>query len=137
MILRVSFEEITTLNTAAERVLAVSGGGRVMAPPEALAELAARLPLGGDISVHTLGQQNRLLRAVDTILSHMKRQMDEIIVDQYVGSDDAVNAYFDYANVLAVRSRLQGMGREMAALLEVMLDGPPSPEDIETISFPD
>lgn len=137
MIFRISFEEIAALNSAAERLLAASGDVPVVAPPEVLAELVSRHPLRGDLSVETLAEQQRLLAAVDYVLEHLKRRMDGIIADQYVGSDDAVNAYFDYANVLTVRSRLMDAGREMTAMVEVMIGGPVTPEAAERITFPD
>lgn len=137
MILRISFEEIRAVNSAVERMLGGPLAGRVVAPPEALAELEGYVPLEGDLSIETLGQQTRLLSAVDTVVAHLKRRMDAIIVDQYVGSDDAVNAYFDYANVLTLRARLEQVGREMAALITVMLDAAPSKEHADRIDFPD
>lgn len=136
MILRMSFEEVTALNSAAERLLPVAGDGNVLAPPEALAELETRLPLEGDISVMTLSEQSRLLRAVELVLEHLRRRMDAIIVEQYVGSDDSVNAYFDYANVLTTRTQLIGMGREMRTIMELIVDRGTS-EDVTTMTFPD
>lgn len=136
MILRMSFEEVTALNSAAERLLAASGEGNVLAPPEALMELETRLPLEGDISVMTLPEQSRLLRAVETVLEHLRRRVDAIIVEQYVGSDDSVNAYFDYANVLTTRAQLLGIGREMEAIVE-LIAGKATPENAEGITFPD
>lgn len=135
MILRLSFEEVTALNSAATRLLAASGEGNVLAPPEALAELEARLPLEGDISVLTLAGQARLSRALDMVLQHLRRRMDAIIVEQYVGSDDSVNAYFDYANVLSAQSRLTGIGEEMAAMAELI--GETVQDDVDDLAFPD
>ena len=83
MILRLSFEEITALNSAAQRLLESSGEGSVLAPPEAMAELESRLPLGGDISVRTLPEQFRLSGAVAMILDELKRRMDAFVIDQY------------------------------------------------------
>lgn len=136
MILRLSFEEVTALNSAAKRLLAASGGGNVMAPPEALAELEARLPLEGDLSVMTLAGQGRLSRALDIVLEHLRQRMDAIIVEQYVGSDDSVNAYFDYANVLSTQSRLAGIGQEMAAMAE-LIGGEAVEDGADGIRFPD
>lgn len=136
MILRLSFEEVTALNSAAARMLSGSGEGHVLAPPAALAELEARLPLVGDLSVRTFPEQTRLLRALDTVLGHLQRRMDAFIVEQYVGSDDAVNAYFDYANVLSARSRLAAIGGEMEAILG-LIGEPGGDEDGVEITFPD
>ncbi|HUG40277.1 MAG TPA: hypothetical protein VMM12_07325 [Longimicrobiales bacterium] len=137
VIFRIAFEEIAALNSAAERLLTSEGDVAVVAPPEVLAEVESRLPLEGDFSVGTLAEQRRLLAAVDYILDHLKRRMDAIIADQYVGSDDSVNAYFDYANVLTIRLRLIEAGREMAAMVEVMIGGPVTAEAAESITFPD
>ena len=137
MIFRVSFEEIAALNSAAERLLVPAGDVPVMAPPEVLAELESRLPLDGDVSVGTLAEQRRLEGAVTYVLDHLRRRMDAVVLDQYVGSDDAVNAYFDYAYVLTIRTRLVEAGREMSAMLEVMMGGVVTPDAAEEITFPD
>lgn len=137
MIVRVSYEEVTAINSAAERVLSSAGGVAVMAPPDVMEELETRLPLPGDVSVDTLAEQQRLEAAVEYVLDHLKRRMDAIIVEQYVGSDDSVNAYFDYAYVLSIRARLEEAGREMRAMIEVMTGEPPTRESAEQIEFPD
>lgn len=137
MILRMSFEELTALNSAAERLLSGPEGGGVAAPPEVMAELEVRLPLDGDVTVMTLGQQRRLQGAVGYVLDHLKRRMDALTVEQYVGSDDSVNAFFDYANVLNLHVRLEAIGRKMTALVELMIGGAPTPDAEEEISFPD
>ncbi|MFP4624485.1 MAG: hypothetical protein ACOC3J_02325 [Gemmatimonadota bacterium] len=135
MILRLSFEEITAMNSAARRMLGGPGEGGVLAPPAALAALESRVPLEGDISLATVADQLRLLRAVDLVLAHLKRRMDALVVEQYVGSEDAVNAYFDYANVLAVRAKLAEVGEEMEAILELITGESGSGE--ADIVFPD
>lgn len=137
MILRMSFEELSTLNAAVQRLLDEPGRGGVLAPPGVLAELESRMPLSGDISILTLAEQGRLLGAVDTVLDHLKRRMDAFVLEQYVGAEDAVNAYFDYANVLTTRSRLIGLGDEMAAMIEVITGDEPTSVDPEDIGFPD
>jgi hypothetical protein len=137
MILRLSFEEMTALSSATERLLTSPDGGGVAAPPEVMAELEACLPLEGDMSVLTLGQQRRLVRAFDYVLDHLKRRMDALIVELYVGADDAVNAYFDYANVLSTRAKLDPIGAEMVALIELMTGSSPTPETAERVTFPD
>lgn len=108
-----------------------------MAPPEVLVEIESRLPLEGDISVATLSRQRRLIGAVDYVLDHLKCRMDALIIEQYVGSDDTVNAYFDYANVLTLRAKLDAAGREMVALIELMTGAAPTAETAEDIAFPD
>jgi hypothetical protein len=137
MIVKMSFEEITVLNSVSERLLSSQNGGGIAAPPEILSALEGQLPLTGDISVTTLSQQRNLVRALGYILDHQKRQMDELIVDLYVGADDAVNAYFDYANVLTVLARLEPIGREMEAIIELMTGEPPTRETAEQVTFLD
>ena len=137
MILRISFEEVTALNSAAERLLTGAEGGGVAAPPEVLAELDARLPLEGDITVDTMAQQQRLGAALGYVLNHLKRRMDALVVEQYVGSDDSINSFFDYANVLSLKARLDAIGREMHAMIELMTGDEPSDRAAEEISFPD
>lgn len=124
MILELTFEEITALNSAAERMLHAGRGG-VAAPPEALAALDERLPLEGDVSVASLTDQARLLRALDVVLGHLKERMDALILEQYVGADDPVNAYFDYAYALTARDRLVRVGRELRAVAGVIEDARP------------
>lgn len=137
MILRMSFEEVTALNSAAERMLAPEGSGSVMAPPEVLSELVTRLPLKGDISVRTLAEQARLLAALDSVVDHLKRRMDALVMEQYVGSDDAVNAYFDYANVLTARSNLVAIGERMEEAIEAMTGREPPADSLRGLVFPD
>lgn len=121
MILELSYEEVTALNSAAERMRGAGRGG-VAAPPEAIAALDERLPLRGDIAVDTPAEQTRLLRAMDAVLDHLKQRMDALVLEQYVGADDPVNAYFDYANVLTARHRLHRIGLRMEAVHEVIRD---------------
>ena len=137
MIVQLSFEEVTTLNSAVERMLSPGDGGGVVAPPEVLAELEARLPLRGDISVDSLAKQVRLVGAVGYVMELLKRRMDALVVERYVGDDDAVNAYFDYANILTLHTRLTAVGREMRAMIQLMTGGPVTDESARSISFPD
>ena len=65
VIFRVSYEEVTVLNSAAQRLLAPAGDVAVAAPPEALAELESRMPVQGDLTVGTLAETRRLLAAVE------------------------------------------------------------------------
>lgn len=124
MILELTYEEVTALNSAAERLRGAGGGG-VAAPPEAIAALDERLPLAGDIAVDSPMEQVRLLQALDVVLDHLKQRMDALVLEQYVGADDPVNAYFDYANVLTARHRLHRIGLRMQAVHQVIQDSEP------------
>lgn len=139
MILRCTFEELSALSSGAERVLADAGSqASVAAPPEALADVEALYPrLQGDISIPTLSQQRRVESALEFLLEELRGRMEQTVLDRYVGSDDAVNAYFDFANVLTVHDRVRGMGREMTALIELMTGDAPTPQTARSITFPD
>ncbi len=128
MILELSYEEVTALNSAAERMRAGEGGG-VAAPPEAIAALDERLPLRGDLVVDTADEQARLMAAMDAVLAHLRQRMDALILEQYVGADDPVNAYFDYANVLTARHRLAHLGHHMRAVDQVIRDSEPDRDE--------
>ncbi|MFW5946913.1 MAG: hypothetical protein ACOCUW_00360 [Gemmatimonadota bacterium] len=120
MILQLNYEEGTALTAAAERIRDRAGCSPASPLAEEMEPLVHRLPVHGEVSVSSLPEQRALLNAVDIVLIHLRRRMDRIVVEQYVGAEDAVSAYFDYAHVLTVRSRLRALGREMAALAEVM-----------------
>ncbi|HKJ93076.1 MAG TPA: hypothetical protein VJ957_07900 [Longimicrobiales bacterium] len=139
MFLRCSYEELTALTTTARRVLgAAAGGGGVVAPPEIVAEIEALLPrLDGDVDLTTLAEEWWLERILDYLLTDGKERMDGLILDQYVGAEDAVNAYFDYANVLTVQGKVHEIGREMAVLIELMTGHPPTSETARSVTFPD
>jgi hypothetical protein len=137
MILRMSYEEVTVLNSVTERLLSAWGEGGVLAPPEVLAELEVHAPLRGDISVMTLAQQRRLMAAMDYVVEHLKGRMDTLVMELYVGAEDAVNAYFDYANALELRARVAAMGREMVAMIELMTGEAPTEETAERVTFAD
>lgn len=136
MILELNFEEVTALNSAAERIRSAGGGG-VAAPPEALAALDRRLPLRGDLSIETLTDQARLLIALDVVLDHLRHRMDALVLEQYVGADDAVNAYFDYANVLTARSRLHALGLQMRAMADLIAGRHHHPGEADEPGSPD
>lgn len=139
MILRCSFEELSALRGGAESALrASSGGAGVAAPPEALVHVEALLPrLEGDLSLRSLADQRRVQEAVLLVLQHLQEQMDRLILEQYVGAEDAVNAYFDYANVLSLHERVRELGAEMTAIVELVTGQAPNERTAREISFPD
>lgn len=139
MILRCSFEELSALRGGAQSALrASSGGAGVAAPPEALVHVEALLPrLDGDLSLGTLADQRRVESAVLLVLTHLHERMDRLILEQYVGAEDAVNAYFDYANVLTFHERVRDIGHEMTAIVELVTGESPTEQTAREISFPD
>lgn len=139
MILHCTFEELSALSSGAERVLsAEEGQANVAAPPEAVAHLEALYPrLQGDLSINTLAEQRRVHSALEYLVLELRQRMERTVLERYVGADDAVNAYFDFANVLTVHERVRGMGREMTVLIELMTGAAPTPEAAATFTFPD
>ena len=139
MILHCTYEELTALvATASRAVSAAEGSARVAAPPEALADVTQLQPrLRGDLSISTLEDQRVIERAVDYLLDELRDRMNEFILLQHVGSEDSVNAYFDYAHVYTMRERVRGVGREMVAMIELMTGEPPTAESARSVTFPD
>ena len=138
MILRCTFEELSALRGGGQSALRASPGGGVAAPPEAVAHLEALLPrLDGDLSVQTLEEQRWVQGATLFVLRHLHERMDRLVLEQYVGAEDAVNAYFDYANVLTFHERVREMGAEMSAIVELVTGEPPTSSTARDITFPD
>jgi len=139
MILHCTYEELSALGAVASRVVAAAEGhARVAAPPEALADVVLLQPrLRGDLSIATLEEQRVIERAVDYLLEELRERMNEFILMQHVGSEDSVNAYFDYAHVYSLRDRVRGVGREMVAMIELMTGEAPTAESARSVTFPD
>ena len=139
MILYCTFEELSAMSAAAERVLAEAGSGStvVVAPPEIVADVEALLPrLDGDMSLTTLAEQQSVARAVTYIVAELKQRMDTAILEEHAASEFAVGAYFDYAHALTVQDRVIRVGAEMSAMIEVLTGRPPTAEITRTFEFP-
>lgn len=139
MIFACSFEEVRALRAGAQGFLGEpAGGGAVAAPPAARAAVESLLPqLTGDLSFHTLAEQEAAARAVRAVVVHLRRTMDAEVVATHPAGEPAVAAYFDYAHALSVLHRMELMGREMTALFELLHGAPPGPVDAATFHFPD
>ena len=139
MILHCTYEELTALGATAGRVVsAADDGSRVAAPPQALADVASLQPrLHGDLLIATLEEQRSVERAVDYLLDELRERMNNFILSQHVGSEDSVNAYFDYAHVYGLRDRVRSLGREMAVMIELMTGEAPTAESARSVTFPD
>jgi hypothetical protein len=140
VILYLSFEELSALSAEAERVLAANGvaGHGIAAPPQFLAELEhfAQL-LVGDVHVETLEQQRSMRRVVDVLLERCRVRMDRFVTEQHPAAESAVAAYFDYAHVLTASNRLDVIGTEMTALVQVLTDEDPESDTARRFSFPE
>lgn len=140
MILHCTFEELSALSAGAERVLTEAGSGAavIVAPPEIVADVEALLPrLSGDLTVTTLAEQQSVARAISYIVAELKQRMDSTIVEEHAASEFAVGAYFDYAHAMTMQDRVQRMGTEMAAMIELMTGRAPNAETTRTFEFPD
>jgi hypothetical protein len=139
VILNCDFEELAALTAAIGRALEDGRRGHpVAAPPVAVSDLQELLArLVGDISVDSLAEQARLRRTVAFLADELRLRMDSTILGQHPAAEDAVLAYFDYARVLSVLLRLDRLGHEMAALVEVLTGQDPSTESAQQYSFGD
>jgi hypothetical protein len=63
--------------------------------------------------------------------------MDEAVILQHAAAESAVAAYFEYAHVLSVSNRLQAIGEEMAAIVQLMTGDDPDSESARRFSFPE
>jgi hypothetical protein len=139
MILTCSFEEIGALRHGASSLLGERSRGQppVAAPPRGREDVEALLPrLSGDLAIETLAEQRRVLKAVATILAHLKEELDLWVMSTHPADESAVAAYFSYAHALTVLARLSEMGQEMEALIEVVTGAPATPEVAATFLFP-
>lgn len=138
MIVSLSYEELTSLRDGAELALEPApAGAAVAAPTQEAAHVEALRAATGDLSLTTLEQQRHAERALELILAAARERMDALVLSQYVGSDDSVNAYFDYAYVLTVFERVRTAGRHMSAIIELVTGKPPTAESSADITFPD
>lgn len=141
MILHFNYEELRALSSAIEFMVGdVHAGGSmaVAAPPETVALVENLLPrLTGDVSIETLEDQRRVRLAVGLVVDDLHRRMDDRIIEYYPAHEEAVNLYFDYGHSRSVLARLDGMGAEMQAILELISGGHPDPSLASTVTFPD
>lgn len=123
MILHCDYEELRALQSAAEAVLADAHRGVRAAGvgAEGVARTEELLPrLQGDVSVETLEEQRTLRTAVSTLVDHLHDRLDRTIIEFHPAHEEAVNLYFDYAHSRTVLHRLDEMGAEMEAIINVI-----------------
>lgn len=135
MILHCNFEELRALASASEVIVmdAHARSGGVAAPPEELGMVEQLLPrLTGDMSIETLDDQRRVHGAISFIVEELHRRLDDQIITTSPGSEEALNLYFDYGHSRTVLHRLNLMGTEMAAIIDLIAGG-----NAAGITFPD
>lgn len=141
MILYCNYEELRALRHGARAVLGDEVGetyAPVAAPPQARAEVEALVPrLAGDMGIRTLSEQRGVRSGVAFIVECLRSEMEAMVVNTHPAAEGAVAAYFDFAHALAVRDRLDEMGQEMEALIEVVTGSPADDASARTFVFPD
>jgi hypothetical protein len=140
VILYLSFEELSSLRSAADRVLEADAHARagIAAPPQVIADLEQLVPLlTGDITVSTLEQQRRMRTTVAHLLGDAHRLMERAILDQHAAAESAIAAYFDYAHLLTVLRQLDRMRDEMVAMIQVLTGDDPDSEAARRFFFPE
>jgi hypothetical protein len=126
VILHCNFEELRALASASEVIVAEAHAraGAVAAPPEGVGMVELLLPrLSGDMSIETLDEQRRVQGAVSYIVRDLHRRMDERIIATTPGNEEAVTLYFDYGHSRSVLHRLDQMGAEMEAIVDLITGG--------------
>lgn len=139
MILHLSYEEIVALRAGADRVLTAAGAGAgVVAPPAIVADLESfNAELRGDVAVGSLAEHARLRRVLVLLRDDLNEQLAETILMSHPAAEEAVAAYFDFAHVLTTLNRLDIIGVEMRALVEVLTGDAPDSDAGRRFSFPD
>lgn len=138
MILHCNFEELRALASASELIVGDvhAHPGAVATPPENLVRVEQLLPrLTGDLSIETLPDQRRVQTAVRFICGDLHRRLDERIIETHVADEEAVALYFDYGHSRTVLNRVELMGAEMEAIVELMGGG--SRAATSGVTFPD
>ncbi|HEX6369734.1 MAG TPA: hypothetical protein VF006_12515 [Longimicrobium sp.] len=139
MILHCNFEELRALASAGETVVSTAeaaSAGAVSAPAEGVAKVEMLLPrLTGDFSIDTLDDQRRVRHAVSVIVNDLHSRLDQTIIEFNPAHEDAVTLYFDYGHSRSVLHRLDLIGAEMEAMVDLITGG--RPDLGGGITFPD
>jgi hypothetical protein len=141
VILHCNFEELRALASGVELLLTEhqhESQGYVVAPSEALTDVQRLQPrLTSSLSIHTLAEQRSVRKAVAAICDDLHDRLEEKVIQFHPAHEEAVSLYFDYAHVFAVLKRLDQIGAEMTAMIELMTGAPVTDNSAKTIPFPD
>ena len=141
MVLYISYEEVRAVRLGARSVLGDETHGMCAVaapPPAARAEISAlQERLVGDLDVDTLAEQRALVLALSSIVECLRVEMETLVGETHPAHEGAVAAYFDYAHSLSVLQRLQDMGSEMEAMIEVLTGSPVDGVAEASFHFPD
>jgi hypothetical protein len=138
VILYLNFEELSALGECADHVLAAGAGHGIAAPPHFIAEVEhfAHI-ITGDVNIPNIAEQKRMQAVVNNLLGGSRSRLDRIIVEQHAAAEDAIAAYFNYAHVLTVARRIESIGLEMSAIIELMTGETVDSEAGRRFSFED
>lgn len=139
VILQFNFEELSALREGARILLEDSAGehAAIVAPPIErvhVQELMARLD--GDLSIETLSEQRVVAEALTAIVEVLRADMESTILAHHPGDEGAVTSYFDFGHALSVLGRVERIGDEMEAVIEVVTGGEATEEIARTFLFP-
>lgn len=141
MILYCNYEELEALRHGASVLLGVTehvGVCAGAAQPEDLVRVEALVPrLNGDMVVSTLEEQTDLEVTIEAIVTCLRVEMEASVVATHPAEDIAVASYFDFAHALSVLNRLQSMGDEMRAVIEVVTGETVDEGTATSFRFPD
>ncbi len=141
MILNCSFEELRALDIGAELLLDGSGdasSGAVAAPAEAIVHVSLLQPrLTHSLSIGTLAEQRWVHHAVAAICQNLHDRLEEKVLEYHPAHEEAVGLYFDYAHAYGVLRRLEEMGIEMEAMVELITGEPVTDASAQSVNFPD
>ena len=141
MILTFNYEELRALAAGAEMLLAEgdrSSPASVAAPAEALEQVEHLRPkLDGALSIDTLAEQRSVRGAVALICHGLHDRMEAKVIEHHPAHEEAVALYFDYAHAFSVLNRVDEIGTEMTAMIELMTGEPPTAASASQTSFPD
>lgn len=139
MILHFNFEELSALKQGARMILDEAGGEEspVVAPPAERVHVQKLLDrLDGNLSIETLSEQRKLAQALSIIVDVLRVDMEEAVLATHPADESAVSAYFDFGHALSVLGRVERIGTEMEAVIEVVTGEAPTEEIARTFLFP-
>ncbi len=140
MILHCNYEELSALRSGGHSLLAgeEETPSYVLAPAKDRARVEALMRLlDGDLSFESLAELHAVEAGVLAILGFLRREMEVAVLATHAADELAVSAYFDFAHVLTVSSRVRELSAEMEALIELVTGEPADAETALTFRFPD
>ncbi len=100
--------------------------------------MEALLPrLKGDLSLYTLEDLRAVQVGLDAIVEHLREEMEAAVFATHAADESAVNAYFAFAHGLTVLNRVEEIGEEMVAIIELVTGAAPSADEVRSFRFPD